>query len=158
MKKLTSRNLPPYAFVPGQNPHPEKAGGHMENIEVKVSALSPQNPEKNQDYLYGIDLFNHGYYWESHVWWEALWNEAGRKGVLADFLKGLIKISAAGVKFKLGSIEPTIGHIDRAIELLSSIQKEHGTYCGLNLIDIISDLTKIKNSDEFSIKLSFRED
>ncbi len=32
----------------------------------------------------GVDLFNHGYYWESHEEWESLWHAAGRRGVVAD--------------------------------------------------------------------------
>lgn len=159
MKRLVpQRDLPPYAFVPGQNPHPEKPGGHMEHIEVEVSALREKQPEENQDYLFGLDLFNHGYYWESHVWWEALWNKAGRKGPLADFLKGLIKISAAGVKFKLGSLDPTRGHIDRAIELLEPLEKEYGAYCGLDLNKVIGDLRKLRESMDFSLKLEFLRD
>lgn len=46
-------------------------------------------------YLRGIDLFNHGFYWESHEAWEAVWISAGRRGSVADFLKALIKVAAA---------------------------------------------------------------
>jgi hypothetical protein len=49
-------------------------------------------------YLYGVDLFNHGYYWEAHEAWEALWHACGRTGSTGWFLKGLIKLAAAGVK------------------------------------------------------------
>ena len=34
---------------------------------------------------------------KSHVAWESLWMACGRKGAVADFLKGLIKLAAAGV-------------------------------------------------------------
>ena len=53
---------------------------------------------QSHDYLLGCDLFNHGYYWEAHETWEGLWNACGRSGTTADFLKGLIKLAAAGVK------------------------------------------------------------
>lgn len=46
----------------------------------------------------GIDLFNHGFYWEAHETWEQLWIKFGRSGREADFLKALIKLAAAGVK------------------------------------------------------------
>lgn len=45
-------------------------------------------------------MFNHGYYWEAHEAWEAVWHAAGRKGLVADYLKGLIKLAAAGVKIR----------------------------------------------------------
>jgi hypothetical protein len=54
-------------------------------------------------YLRGIDLFNFGYWWESHEAWEGLWRACGRRGPAADFLKGLIKLAAAGVKASTGT-------------------------------------------------------
>ena len=49
------------------------------------------------------DLLNHGFYWEAHEAWETLWHAAGRKGEIADFLKGLIKLAAAAVKAREGN-------------------------------------------------------
>ena len=48
----------------------------------------------------GLDLFNHGYYWEAHEAWEGLWQVADRDGPLRMLFKGLIMLSAAGVKFE----------------------------------------------------------
>ena len=42
-------------------------------------------------------MFNGGFYWESLAW-ESLWLACGRKGVVADFLKGLIKLAAGMLK------------------------------------------------------------
>ncbi len=33
-------------------------------------------------FLWGLDLFNHGYYWEAHEAWEGLWQVADRDGPL----------------------------------------------------------------------------
>jgi hypothetical protein len=49
-------------------------------------------------YLYGIDLFNHGYWWEAHEIFEGFWRAAGRATPLGDFLQGLIQIAAALLK------------------------------------------------------------
>jgi predicted metal-dependent hydrolase len=146
---LPKRDLPPYAFIPGKQPHPEKKGGHMEGIEVEVEALNPDKPFENEAYLYGLDLFNHGYYWESHVWWEALWNEAGRKGVLADFLKALIKLAAGGVKINLSDSPVAQGHIDRALELLNPIEKEHSVYCGIDVTALIKECQQLGPDSPF---------
>ena len=59
--------------------------------------------QENRIYLGGIDLFNHGYYWEAHEMWEALWHRTGGDAVTAMFLKGLIKLTAAGVKIREGN-------------------------------------------------------
>lgn len=124
----------------------------MENHEVKVHALNPKDPRSNEDYLYGLDLFNHGYFWESHVWWEALWNEAGRKGELADFLKGLIKLAAGGVKINLSQEEVSIGHIDRALELLSPLAQRYDSFAGIELEKLIGECQLLKEG-----KQSFKE-
>jgi predicted metal-dependent hydrolase len=72
--------------------------------------------------LDGIDLFNHGYYWEAHESWEAVWHAAGRKGWHADFLKSLIKLAAALVKAREGKPEGVRRHAQRAADLLSAIR------------------------------------
>lgn len=131
MVRYTDTPFPPYAYLPGkQHPHPLKAGGHMEETGEprNVPPMDPQNPSSSEAFLYAVDLFNHRYYWEAHVWWEALWNGAKAKrqsrretDFLADFLKGLIKLAAAGVKFQLGQERAARGHCDRAVELLESM-------------------------------------
>lgn len=119
----------------------------MENHEVVVTSLDPFKPRENEDYLYGLDLFNHGYFWESHVWWEALWNKAKRKGELADFLKGLIKLGAGGVKINLSQEDVSLGHIDRALELLAPLFEKHDVYGGLDLKTLLEDCQRLKKGE-----------
>ena len=86
-----------------------------------------------------MDLFNHGYYWEAHEVWESLWIAASRQGVTADFLKGLIKLAAAGVKTKEGNPTGAARHTKRAVELLSSVLPTATHYCGLDLTQVIEE-------------------
>jgi hypothetical protein len=92
-------------------------------------------------YLYGIDLFNAGYYWESHVAWESLWLASGRKGVVAVFLKGLIKLAAAGVKSLEGTPEGVKSHSTRAAELwrgvLPSLGTDQESFMGIRIHGLI---------------------
>ena len=46
--------------------------------------------------LYGIDLFNHGFYWEAHEAWEGLWIACARRGPTATYLQAFITAAAAG--------------------------------------------------------------
>jgi uncharacterized protein len=100
----SDRPLPPYAYVPGLFPHPVRdPAGHSHG--VPHPAPPPVDPARwweSPDYLFGIDLFNFGFYWEAHEAWEGLWHAAGRSGEVADFLKGLIQMTAAGVKVRQG--------------------------------------------------------
>ena len=148
------KEFPPYAFVPGINTHPGKPGGHMEGEDDPI--VAPMDPHKFWDseaFLYAIDLYNFGYYWEGHVWLEALWHEAHKEGLMGDFLKGLIKLCAAGVKAKTGQAEPVKGHAKRARELFLKVgQQTHDQhFAGFSLLNLISQAEDIsENAENFS--------
>ena len=135
--------FPAYAFVPGRHPHPvtDPRGHSFGHPQTVPEPLDSQCPGKSIEFLFAVDLFNAGYYWEAHEAWEGLWIAAGRKGVIADFLKSLIKLAAAGVKAREGQINGVQRHARRAEELLRSIQTERPTdncnFCGLNLDHLI---------------------
>jgi predicted metal-dependent hydrolase len=84
--------------------------------------LNPDRWSESVAYCYAIDLFNSGYYWEAHEVWEWLWREAGRVGIVADFLKGLIKLAAGLVKAREGRREGVGRHSRRAAELFAAVQ------------------------------------
>jgi hypothetical protein len=127
--------LPPYSFVPGRFPHPESdpAGHSFRRQRPAASDLDPACWQANRVYLYGLDLFNAGFFWESHVEFESLWLAAGRKGVVADFVKGLIKLAAAGVKHLEGRPRGVKSHASRAAELWRQVAQSLGTDEGLFL-------------------------
>ena len=133
--RYTDRPLPPYTYVPGQQPHPiSDPAGHMHGQEHPEPApLVPSNWQTSETYLYAVDLFNQGYFWEAHEAWESLWIAAGRQGTTADFLKGLIKFAAAGVKRLERNSAGVDRHTARAIELLGQVATEHPRFCGLEL-------------------------
>jgi hypothetical protein len=133
--------FPPYSFVPGQSPHPvsDPAGHSYRREPPPPPALDPQGWETSRAYLHGLDLFNAGYFWESHVQWEGLWLACGRKGAVADFLKGLIKLAAAGVKHREGKPGGVQSHAGRAAELWREVARSLGTdlFLGLRLGTLI---------------------
>ena len=132
------RELPPYSYVTGLAPHPtsDPRGHSFGHHEPKPASLTEGTCRENATYLYGLDLFNHGFYWEAHEAWEALWHASGRAGPTADFLKGLIKLAAAGVKAREGRAAGVRQHAERAAELFvgqSSALSCNGTLFGLRL-------------------------
>ncbi len=109
-----ARALPPYSYVPGKFPHPiSDPAGH---------SFGHTNAPQADEFLYAVDLFNHGYYWEAHEAWELLWHAAGRSGWRADFFKGLIKLAAAGVKAREANVHGKTRHAKRAQELFASVR------------------------------------
>jgi hypothetical protein len=139
-RRLTDDPLPPYAFVPGKSPHP-----HTDPAGHKLQPPAPTLPDPDpwqecRAYLYGIDLFNHGYYWEAHESWEGLWHTADRHGLLADFLKGLIHLAAAGVKHLEGVPAGVVSHVSRAAQLWQEVARVRGesVFLGLDLAELLS--------------------
>ena len=133
MRYAPQAPFPPYAYVPGRHPHPVTHPlGHSYGLPTVTAApLDPAQPEHSGDFLFAIDLFNAGYYWEAHESWERLWLSAGRTGPVADLLKGLIKLAAAGVKAREGNIAGVRRHAARAAELFRSADEQSGTLQGL---------------------------
>ena len=144
--------FPAYSYVPGRSPHPiSDPKGHSFGITPPVpSAVNPERWAENKTYLYGLDLFNARYYWESHVELEALWLACGRQGVVADFLKGLIKLAAAGVKHLAGVPDGVQSHARRAADLWREVARllEPGreVFMGLRLTTLIESADSVSQS------------
>jgi hypothetical protein len=58
-------------------------------------AWRPEEWRQLERWLWAVDLFNHGYWWESHEALEELWHAAGRTTPPARFVQALIHLSAA---------------------------------------------------------------
>lgn len=133
--------LPPYSYVSGRFPHPIRdPAGHSYGHSLRACApVDVLNWQQSREYLLGCDLFNHGFYWEAHETWEGVWNACGRRGVEADFLKGLIKLAAAGVKVREGRPEGVARHGSRAGTLFRGVRTivGSGRYMGLDLDTLI---------------------
>jgi hypothetical protein len=138
------RPFPAYAYI-GDGfglPHPRRdPQGHSYGTpEVAPPPLDPERWWESEAYLFGFDLFNHGYYWEAHEEWEGLWNAAGRRGAIAELLKGLIKLAAAGVKARQGQPEGVRRHGERAREHFAKTRDLAGRedFAGFDLEDLLA--------------------
>lgn len=135
------RVLPPYSYVPGGPwPHPVSGeDGHMRgNAKELAVDICTDDVAKIERFRYACRLFHQGYYWEAHEAWEGLWMAEGRRGPVADTLRGLIKLAAAGVKVRQGQRHGVVTHARRASEVLSLVRALHGRWMrGLDLDGLI---------------------
>lgn len=118
---LPRRTFPAYAYLPGgHQPHPvREAAGHSYQHDAAPPAQDAVAP---RDALaWGIDLFNHGYYWEAHEAWEPIWLAA--KGNIQDraLFKGLIMLAATGVKIRERKWVAALRHARRAARSLRQL-------------------------------------
>lgn len=118
--------FPAYAYVPGRHRHPARAGARH----------TPDGGAPGTTQLYALDLFNHGYYWEAHEAWEALWHELARHGPEGRLLRALIALAAAGVKAREGNARGVVRHLGRAAALLRDLGAERPVVLGLNVAEI----------------------
>ena len=120
LRLLPHRGFPSYAYLPGQRPHPIRdPAGHSYHVEPRPAIAALDSDE----FAWGQDLFNHGYYWEAHEAWEGIWHVADRGSALRALLKGLILLSAAGVKIREGKRAPAMRHAGRAAGLFRQLAK-----------------------------------
>ncbi|MBA2113900.1 DUF309 domain-containing protein [Bremerella alba] len=103
--------FPSYAYVPGLFPRPET------DFEGRTD---------RQSFRYGVDLFNHGFYWEAHEAWESAWHAQGRVGDQAALLKGLIHLTACGVKARQQSLHGVEVHARKAVALFENAVQDLG--------------------------------
>ena len=110
---MPDRKFPAYAYLPGRFPHPVRHPlGHSYGLET--GKPSPPFNSELDELGWGIDPFNHGYYWEAHEAWEGLWQSAKATPQLRLIYKGLILLAAAGVKVREGKLHPARRHAARA--------------------------------------------
>jgi len=154
----------PYTYVPGRAPHPIRAvdGHRLGQFEPRHPQLDPSDWQACDAYLHAISLFNAGFYWEAHEVWEGVWHAAGRRGETANFLKGLIKLAAAMVKAREGTLNGVHRHARRAAELLGDLRQgaTRGTpefrFAGLALADLERLAQDLQEVDEAWLQLQKR--
>jgi hypothetical protein len=100
-------DFPPYRYIPGLNPHPTRdEEGH--SFEQKIKPPVPfheSNWLQCEPYVYGIDLYNQGYFWEARNTWETLQTTVNKDSLDANYLEALMLSSAAMLKLNQRDIE-----------------------------------------------------
>ena len=98
--------LPAYRHIPGRTPHPTRdPAGHSFGLpEPDLPDLNHAPWEACPHYLFGIDLFNEGYWWECHEVLEALWHAAGIGTPAGHALQAIIQCAAAHLKTLTGQL------------------------------------------------------
>ncbi len=135
--RWTNRDLPPYAHHPGRTPHPHLSPqGHSHGRPAFAAKLrSPQHWQEDEAWLFGVDLWNAGYFWEAHEAWESAWTVRRREGEQARFLQALIQAAAAHVKVNVAQPEGARGLWERARTALEPLARGGGSvlYMGLDV-------------------------
>lgn len=137
VRLLPGTDLPRYTHIPGAGtPHPYRdPRGHSYNKRpLPPKPLHEPLWAENRSYLMALDFFNLGFYWEAHDEWDRLLRVTGPECLPGIFLKGLVKMAAAGIKVREESIHGVRRHAASAGEVFADVAAESDVerYCGLS--------------------------
>lgn len=142
------RALPLRAFVPGRP-------GSARPAESKLDArtLPPERWRENEAWLYGVDLWNHGFLWEAHETWESIWR-IPHDAEQAEFLRGMIQCAAACLKLAIGNARSATKLSQAGLERLEHVtMPPTGRYMGLDVRTFIDALQAFVASNPSSHEL-----
>ena len=144
--RYSKRNLPAYRHLPFWNPNPfHDRDGH--SYGEKLSPPQSFNVETwwdCDDYLYSVDLFNNGFWWEAHVYFKQLCLAAGQNSQPGRFILGLVLIAAAMLNYYLAEPESAA---DLAQLGLDKLQSAEDDYLGIDVNALIQDMQQCLRSD-----------
>lgn len=132
--------LPKRAYLPGRTARPPEPEGHHHDAHSLGDPIG--SPAFLRGFRFGIDLFNHGYYWEAHEAWEAQWLPLPPGDDTREQLQGLIQASAALLKLRLDSPAPakTIWVRGRARLAKVAVTAPDGVVLDVPLLEVIAQL------------------
>ena len=127
----------------GESPHPTAdREGHSFGKEESPQVLTLDNWDKNEDYLYAVDLYNYAYWWEAHEVFEGLWGNFPTGSPESKLLQGIIKISAGFYKWHLNNARGVSYHYAGGTKHLKQVMDYSATYMGIDLKEYLQRLAK----------------
>ena len=156
-ERYCDRPFPPYAFVPGEHPHPTRdPRGHSysaEAGEAAVPSIEPEDWSDSVDYLYGADLYNAGFLWEAHEAWEGLWHVSKHDPDQAQFIQGLIQCAAGCLKIRMGQPRGMQKLLEQGVGRLRGVVKQRGSsFMGLDILEFAGALVEFGATDPQGIE------
>lgn len=104
--------------------------------------LTPESWTSNEDFLFGVDLFNAGYFWEAHAFWERLWALEETSPEIRRVLQALIQTAAACLKVRQGQTAGARKLLDRA-----GLESLDGRKLGIDLHALARDARKFVEAE-----------
>jgi len=158
--RYTNFSLPDFRYIPKLHKNHGKSEELAEILEQKspIVEFSEMTWQKSLIYLYAIDLFNYGYYWEVHEFLELIWNKKGKKSPIGIFIQGIIQISVALLKMQQLNLN---GLKLLTAKALPNITSQSGIYLGINIGKFVEQINAFVNGESKTppfIELRFSND
>jgi len=139
ISRYTDRPLPVYRHLPFTNAHPFlDEDGHSYGEKLSPShSFATDNWQNCDEYLYSIDLFNYGFWWEAHERLKFVSIGAGRESETGQFVQGLIQVAAALLKHFM---QEETGAATLAELGSGNLQGVADIYLGINVTTLVAQL------------------
>ena len=145
--------FPDARHVPGVTPRPETSPAFDAAREAPAYTVD-RTWRENQTYLYGVDLYNAGFFWEAHEVWEPVWMRAGGNSRERLAVQGLIQLSNACLKLVMQRPEAARRLLDISRDKLLEASQSGETIMGVDLPDLSTGIhtfrTKIDDGTDMS--------
>jgi hypothetical protein len=154
VRLVPDRPLPSYRFVPGLHPHPFRhKNGHL-YTDGSPPEERPwdreQAPEADVEFLFGVDLFNHRYFWEAHETWEAIWHQVDRTDPRAELFQALIQAGAYALQQHRGKTKSAKRLLAAVLRRFEIVTEQVGSQChSVDLVATAAGLRRFEASGEF---------
>jgi len=147
--------LPARAHVPGCNPRNEDEWLH-ELASRAETGINCHSASTSMCWRYGLRLFNHGFYWETHELLEPLWQRAAANSRERFLIRAGIQLANAALKHRQGLGRAT----DRLLGLCEQdLQRAYGretsVLMGLAEAQIRAAIARLRNGDEMKRTLDY---
>jgi hypothetical protein len=124
------RALPAAPYVPGRGTRPISD----DQVALREPLLGAARWAEQAEYLWGVDLYNGGFFWEAHEAWERLWRASEPDTLQHAYLQGLIQCTAACLKITQHEPDAAQRIAARALAHLAPVHAHcAGPYMGLDL-------------------------
>jgi hypothetical protein len=150
--RYSGQPFPRYRFIPGETPHPRRhvQGHSFGQPEPKLAGFEARLWRNSQDYRFAVDLFNFGFWWESHELFEAFWHASGRRTPEGRFFQGLIQLAAAHLKRRIRNTAAAVRLFDRAS---ASLRQAPPVCMGIDIETLVQDIERCRENQNESVVL-----
>ncbi|MCB9561636.1 MAG: DUF309 domain-containing protein [Kofleriaceae bacterium] len=127
-RRVPHRALPSRAYLPG--------GAVARPAGEAPSVCQPLRDagdawRDHEGYLWGVDLYEHGYPWEAHEAWEAAWAATAPASPERALVGGLVQLAAAVVQARLGRWGGVTSLAAKARRRLAEAGRAAPVLCGI---------------------------
>lgn len=145
MRRLTALPLPEAAYVPGRTPRTE-TGIAFEVARRAPAVTEADRWQSNEAWLYGIDLFGAGFFWEAHEVLEPVWINARPNSRERAAVRGVIQLANACLKLEMGRRGAAL----RLLRLATTDLRDAGDEpaMGLHVADLADAVERFRQSLE----------